>query len=300
MPGSQTRADPVCQGEAQSMRYARTFRLALYLLTALAVSGCAAMATQRLADNLSHAMLNQDDPATVQAGAPAYLLLIDSLIEDQPKDRYLLNAGAQLYNAYAGGLVENPARAKRLTQKARDYARRALCGISEKICAAEKEPYDQFAAAIAGTDGEHLDTFYTYGTCWAGWIAARSGDWNALAELPKVEAVLDKVVKLDPGYGRGRAQLYLAIMRSQLPPTLGGKPEEGKTHFEQAIQFSDGRDLIVKVEYARLYARLTYNQELHDRLLEEVLNADPIEPDLTLSNIVAQEKARKLKQDDYF
>jgi hypothetical protein len=279
---------------------AHSFRLPLYLLIAIAVSGCAAMATQRLADNLSHAMLNQDDPATVQAGAPAYLLLIDSLIEDQPKDRYLLKAGAQLYNAYAGGLVENPARAKRLTHKARDYARRAMCATSKKVCRAEAKPYDQFVSALSGIDQGNLDIFYTYGTCWAGWIAARSDDWNALAELPKVESVLEKVVALDPGYGRGRAQLYLAIMRSQLPPGMGGKPEEGKSHFEQAIQFSDGRDLIAKVEYARLYARLTYNQELHDRLLDEVLNADPVEPDLTLSNVVAQEKARKLKQDDYF
>ena len=300
MPGSQTRTNPVRQGEAQSMRYARAFRLALYILIALVVSGCAAMATQRLADNLSHAMLNQDDPATVQAGAPAYLLLIDSLIEDQPNDRYLLNAGAQLYNAYAGGLVESPTRAKRLTQKARDYAHRAMCRTSQKVCQAENKPYDQFVETIGDISKGDLDIFYTYGTCWAGWIAARSGDWNALAELPRAEAVLDKVVALDPGYGRGRAQLYLAIMRSQLPPGMGGKPEEGKTHFEQAIQYSEGRDLIAKVEYARLYARLTYNQELHDRLLGEVLNADPVEPDLTLSNVVAQEKARKLKDDDYF
>jgi hypothetical protein len=89
-------------------------------------------------------------------------------------------------------------------------------------------------------------------------------------------------------------------MRTQLPPALGGKPERGRTHFDQALKFSGGRDLMAKVEYARRYARLVFNQELHDRLLKEVLAADPREPDLTLSNVLAQEQARELLQDEYF
>ena len=89
---------------------------ALILLLATAVvSGCAGFATQRLGDDLSHAMLNQDDPDTVRTGATAYLLLIDGLIEGQPRDRALLITGAKLYTAYAGGLVEDEARARRLS-----------------------------------------------------------------------------------------------------------------------------------------------------------------------------------------
>ena len=38
----------------------------------------------------------------------------------------------------------------------------------------------------------------------------------------------------------------------------------------------------VKVEFARTYARLVYDRELHDRLLEDVLAADPDVPGLTL------------------
>jgi len=54
------------------------------------------------------------------------------------------------------------------------------------------------------------------------------------------------------------------------------------------------------VKYARYYARLVFNQELHDRLLKEVLAADPQVHRLTLSNVMAQEEARKLKADEYF
>jgi hypothetical protein len=274
--------------------------LLLSCLLAILLSGCAAMATQGMADNLSHAMLNQDDPATVRTGAPAYLLLIDSLIEENPEDRELLIAGARLYGAYAGGLVENGERAKRLTRKSRDYARRAMCGARQQMCELEKLPFDEFVAYVAQIGPSELKTLYAYGISWAGWIQARSDDWSALADLPKVEAVLERVVALDPGYDRGRAHLYLGVMRTQLPPALGGKPERGRTHFDQALKFSGGRDLMAKVEYARRYARLVFNQELHDRLLKEVLAADPREPDLTLSNVLAQEQARELLQDEYF
>ena len=41
--------------------------------------------------------------------------------------------------------------------------------------------------------------------------------------------------------------------------------------FERAIEISEGKTLMAKVIYARQYARLVFDQELHDRLLQEVL-----------------------------
>lgn len=273
--------------------------LLLLLLIPIA-GGCAALATQRLADNLSSAMLNQNDPETVRVGAPAYLLLIDGLIEDSPDDPALLIAGARLYGAYAGGLVSDSGRRKRLSSKAREYASRAFCRVEAAVCDSVGEPHDHFASAVDQVADTRLESLYAFAVAWAGWIQARGDDWNALADLAKVEYLLQRVVDLDPGHDRGRAQLYLAVMRSQLPPALGGRPETGRVHFEQAIVYSDGRDLMAKVEFARNYSRLVFNRALHDRLLNEVLSADPEEPGLTLSNILAQQKARELLADDYF
>ncbi len=65
---------------------------------------------------------------------------------------------------------------------------------------------------------------------------------------------------------------------------------------------SGGRDLGVKVDYARYYARTLYDRELHDRLLAEVLDANPEQPGLTLFNTLAQADAQELlaDADDYF
>ena len=46
-----------------------------------------------------------------------------------------------------------------------------------------------------------------------------------MADLPKIEAILSRVVKLEDGFERGQAHLYLGILHTQRPPALGGKPE---------------------------------------------------------------------------
>jgi hypothetical protein len=75
---------------------------------------------------------------------------------------------------------------------------------------------------------------------------------------------------------------------------MGGKPEQGRAQFEHAIQLSSGRNLIAKVELARRYARLVFDRKLHDRLLHEVIKADPHQAGLTLSNVLAQQQAQQL------
>ena len=275
-------------------------RLLLLFAAVALTSGCASLATGRLADNLSRAMLDQDDPETVRAGTPAYLLLIDSLIGESPDDGRLLRAGARLYGAYATALVTDPERGRRLTGHSLKLARRALCIDLPDLCRQLDAPFDRFQPLLEQVSSGTLPSLYGMAVSWAGWIQVRSDDWNALAQLPRVEAMLQRVVDLEPDYDRGRAQLYLGVLRTQLPPALGGKPELGRHHFELAIRYSGGRDLMAKVEYARRYARLVFDRTLHDRLLNEVLAASPEEPGLTLSNVLAREQARRLLDEEYF
>jgi len=277
--------------------------LALFLIVPLA--GCASMvssATGRLATDLSAAILDQTDPETVEAGTPAYLLLIDGLIRDNPESADLLRSGAKLYGAYAGVFVTDTERSQRLTDKSRDYAERSLCLHRAGLCGLGKRPYDDFRAALAGLNKDDVPALFTYASAWAGWIRAHSGDWNAVADLAKVRAAMERVVALDETHERGSAHLYLGIMTTLLTPALGGKPEEGRSHFERAIVLSQGHDLMAKVEYARRYARLVFDRPLHDRLLNEVLQAPAAAPGLTLSNTLAQRAARELLKsaDSYF
>ncbi len=252
------------------------------------------MVADRFATNLGNAILNQDDPEMVKAGAPTFLILLDSLLLDNPENPSLLRASATLNGAYATVFIQDKERAARLSDKAREHGRRALCHDFPAVCAHEKRPLEEFSAELGRVDRRHIDTLFTYGSAWAGWIQTHSKDWNAVADLSRVEAVMRRVAEIDEQHEWGRAHLFLGVIKSQLPPALGGKPEEGREHFERALEISRGRDLITKVEYARTYARLMFDQALHDRLLKEVISADPVVPGLTLTNALAQKQAREL------
>jgi hypothetical protein len=83
---------------------------------------------------------------------------------------------------------------------------------------------------------------------------------------------------------------------------MGGKPELAQQHFLRAIELSEGKNLIAKVFYAESYAKPAFDRELYNRLLTEVIMADPQAPGLVLSNTLAQEKALQLlaEEADYF
>jgi hypothetical protein len=252
------------------------------------------MASRNLAETISHAIRNQDDPVTVKAGAPAYLLLIDGFIQQSPDNAAALTAGSKLYATYAAVFVEDDQRARRMAGKAYDYSARALCQREPSLCTAKQIPYEVFVARLSFVDDDVLPELFACATAWAVSIQTRSDDWNALANLPKVEAMLERVLVLHERYEQGQAHLYLGVLRSLRPPATGGRPEVGRRHFEKAIAISEGRNLMAKVELARRYARLIFDRALHDRLLLEVLKADPYAPDLTLSNVLAQQEARRL------
>ena len=275
-------------------------RLPLLLLLAALLGGCVSVATERMAGHIADAMLNQPDPEIVRSGAPAYLLLLDSMIAATPSDHNLLVSAAQLYGAYSRGLVTKEKRRKKLAKQAMEYADRAFCPGNKAVCAARNQPYAQFSKAAARMDTGDLQALFTYAASWLGFIEANRDDWNAIANLPKVELLLQRVVDITPGFAQGRAQLYLAMLRTLLPASMGGNPEQGKQHFELAIRYSEEKDLMAKVAYAERYARLVYDQQLHDRLLHEVLAADPEHPGLTLSNVLAQQQAALMMNDEYF
>lgn len=275
------------------------------LLLLVMLSGCASMvssATSKMADNITLAIQNQNDPATVRDGAPAYLLMIDGLIEGDPENEDLLLAGSRLYGSYSSAFVGDEERAQRLANKSLGYARRALCLELEEVCLASAQKLDRFQDSIDATSVTDIKIMYTYAVAWAGWVQVNSGDWNAVADLAKVTTLFERCLQLDETYDGGGAHLYLGVIKSLVPAALGGKPEVARAHFERARSLSAGENLMVNVLMARHYARAVYDQELHDQLLREVQMAKADYPGYTLINSLAKREADVLlaESPDFF
>lgn len=272
---------------------------------ALLCAGCASLvssAATGFADNLSDAMLAQNDPETVRAAAPTFMVTLDSLILEDPDNPELLSAAANLYASYGAVFADDELRAMRLTARARDYAQTAICIEYQPSCAWPDSNYDGFVATLEGLGPKHAALLYDYGFAMLAYLRAHSSDWNALAELPQAEALFDHYLEIAGDSAEISVHTYMGILLTLRPPALGGRPEEARAHFERAIALSGGRDLGAKVEFARAYARLVYERELHDRLLTEVIEADPEADSLTLGNVLAKEQAVQLlaEADDYF
>ena len=268
-------------------------RLGCVVAASVLFTGCTTLIGGMAADTLASAILDQDDPELVSSGVPAYLLLIDGMIAQHPESVPLLSAGSQLFALYGSRFAPSE-RAATLTGKARRYGERAICLAHEDACGWADEDYETFVADLAAVGKKDIGPLYSYAVSWLSHLDATSEDWTAVAELPWVEAVLERTLALDETYENGAVHGYLGILNSLRPPALGGKPDVAREHFERAIELSEGRDLSIKVEYARRYARLVFDQELHDRLLTDVMGAPVEAPRYTLFNVLAKQEAQGL------
>ena len=278
----------------------------LMLLSAsLLSSGCATLvsnAATSFGNNLTGAILNQDDPELVRAGMPSYILLLDSFLQGNPDSPALLSSAASMYASYGAVFADDELRASRLTTRARNYGLRAMCGIYADACGWRSMRYKEFVVSLQGVTKKHSNVLYVYGFATLAFLRAHSSDLNSLAEVPHAEALFEHYFMIDGESSNGAAHTYYASVLTLRPPALGGDFDKAQYHFERAIEISHGRDLGAKVAYARDYARQLYIRDLHDRLLNEVLQADPYADGLTLTNVMAQDEAKTLldEADDYF
>ena len=142
-------------------------------LVLFGLSGCSSLVssvTQSFAEDLSSAILDNEDIAMVRDGAPAYLILVDSLVARSPEDAYLLQQSATLNSAYAAAFVNDEARAKLLHAKARRQALDAVCLRLKDACGLDTRKYAQFEAWVGKQKEKDIDVLYGLATAWAGWI----------------------------------------------------------------------------------------------------------------------------------
>jgi hypothetical protein len=281
------------------------FKQLILLLMVLSITACGRVITNakiEFSQDLSATILEFDDPETIKKGVPAYLILISSMIKGDPDNPDLLESGAKLYGAYASGFSDSDESKKALSNRAFSYASRAMCLRNNGFCDVKSISYFEYEKRLNTVAASQVEPLFIFVSSWAGVIEANSSDWNAVAELPKVKAGISRVIDIDETVNNGNAHLYMAVMESLLPPTLGGKPELAKKHFDRAIEISNGENQMARVLYAEKYARMMFDRELHDKLLKQVVEANTGLQDQILINTLAKQRAAELLlgADDYF
>ncbi len=256
-----------------------------------------------LLEDVAKSANKQSDLRVIREGMPAYLMLIDGMVEAVPNNARLLITAAQAYSSFASAFVEETDKdyATALYTKAKKYALQSLeaRGLQNPVL----KPFEQFEKDVNALGKEDVPYMFWTATCWGGWIRLNLDSIAAVAELPRVEILMKRVLALDEQFYYGGPHLFMGIWFASRPKIAGGDLTKAQYHFEKALEFSRGKFLMTRVYYAEQYARKTLDKDLFVASLEKVLEStvDNI-PELTLLNTVAHKKAKELLEhaDEYF
>jgi len=260
-------------------------------------------ATATLMQEVASASSKQSDLRILREGMPAYLMLMDGMIQALPDNDQLLIAGAQSYSSFASLFVEDQdeAYARVLYARGKEYALRALeiRGLKNPV----ERPFDEFKEALKHLGKKDVPYLFWSATCWANWIRLNLDSMEAVSELPKVEWMMRRVLELDEGFYYGGPHLFMGIWYASRPKMAGGDLKKAQEHFRKALDLGQGKFLMAYVYYAKYYARTMMDKELFISTLQKALET-PAEtsPDLILANTVAKKEARELfsQVGDYF
>jgi hypothetical protein len=256
-----------------------------------------------LLEEVARSSYRQSDLRMIREGMPAYLMLMDGMIEAWPNNEQLLLAAAQTYSSFASIFVEDQDKeyAKLLFGRGRNYALRSLerRGLKEPL----QSHFEDFKEGLKGLGKRDVPYLFWGATCWANWIRMNLDSMDALAELPRVEWMMQRVLEIDEGFYYGGPHLFMGIWLASRPKIAGGDLKKAQGHFLKALEFGKGKFLMAYVYYATYYARQALDKDLFISTLQKVLETPAdISPELTLINTVAQKKAKELltRVEEYF
>ncbi len=188
--------------------------------------------------------------------------------------------------------------------KARDYALRNLSLNKTFKQALEQDDIQVFADALKTIHKRDIAPLYFATNAWMLWInLAHADNSEALNDLPKVEAMMDRVLELDDTFYHGGIHALMGSNFVSRPEMFGGQPEQAKIHFNEAFEISESKYLLWYFLYAKYYAVSIDDKELFVTTLNKILSApDDILPEEAFTNGAVKLKAKELlgHADDYF
>lgn len=252
-------------------------------------------ATATLMEEVAKASSRQSDLRTLREGTPAYLMLIDGMIQAVPDNDRLLLAGAQSYSSFASLFLEDQDKeyANLLFQKGKEYALRSLeaRGFKDPL----RRSFDDFNEGLKKLTKKEVPYLFWTATCWANWILLNLDSVEAISELPRVEWMMRRALELDEGFYYGGPHLFMGIWFASRPKIAGGDLNKAQEHFLRALDLGQGKFLMSYVYYAKYYARNKMDKELFVATLQKVLEAPSDKSsDLVLANTVARKEAKEL------
>ena len=285
----------------------------LGVLAWIAGSGCAihSYAVNQLSNAVSRSgavFASDDDPDLIKAASPFSLKLIESLLSENPRHRGLLLAATSGFTQYAFAFVQEDAdeteardlaeaealraRARRLYLRAQGYGMRGLeaghPGFSNALLAHPK-------AAAQGATKKDVPLLYWTASAWAGAISLSKDNPDLVAQVPAMEALIDRALELDESFDHGAIHGFLISYEMSRQGAAGDPAARARQHFDRAMALSGGQEAAPLLAMAESVAVQKQDVKEFDSLLRQALAVNPdAHPETRLVNLVMQRRARWL------
>lgn len=263
----------------------------------------------------SKAINEEPDFEMVRMSMPGNLKTVEVMLAANPGNLKLLYMLAQGFDAYTYLVLEDDidlADAAGDSQKVQELKKRAsaLYARGQNYAAAllrtrdtpsgemrriiETGTLDQVRAALGKMVKADVPGLFWYTFGWVGQINLDQSNPARIAELPRIEILIGRIVELDPTYYNGLPLIISGSVYSSRGTMFGGDLPRGNAFFEKGVQASGGRFLLSKFVWARYYALQAQDKALFCRLLQEVIDApSDLLPEQQMMNNVSQRWASR-------
>jgi hypothetical protein len=306
------------------MLRARASFVALLLMFS---AGCsmtqlAAGSTVQIIGQAWPAVERYEDPDLAGEGIPATIATMEGLLQIRPEDAELRGLLARAYGSFGFGFMEDRMEAALLKdddEGSEYFRKRAAMAYTrcQELTLGTLTLWEEDGGGARGhikqglpawteylkkfDDAEkHVPTLFWAAYCWGRYIGINRDDVNALADLPLVTALSERVLALDHTYFGYAPHALRAGLIGTAPEQLGGRPQEAKKEFETAIRATQGKNLMYHVIEAQIVAVALQDRALYKQLLTTVTEAPKdLNPEGRLINQLAKRRAeRYLSQTD--
>jgi len=237
---------------------------------------------------------------------PGTIVQAEGLLSVVPDDGALALTTARAYTSYAFGWVEDAEEEARLdgdASQARAHRVRAIAlyerawVLARRAVRLRAASYDEASEGSIGDYRIWLEQTFTEPSdapllFWAGYARGRyiNARWPRSRRRDRAYAIamVARSVELDRAY-YGASGLALSAYVATMRP--GADLDEASASWERALDVSEHNNLLIQLTMARTYARRRQDREMYIRLLREIIDAEPENPDLRLSNRLARRRA---------
>jgi len=283
-------------------------KLAFTLSSLLLISGCSidqmlVRASTPMIEGGVEALNHETDLDLAEDSIPANLNMLRGMISIDPENAQLHTFAAQAYYGLSYGFNEDnrPERASDFYLRGRQHGLTALEIKGGKDLM--NSSIADFEKQVSRFGKDDVAAMFWTASCWAKWIDMHRDNTEAIAQLARATALMQRVIELEDTFYYGGAHMYFGVYYGSRAPLLGGDFKKSAQHFARAREITDSKLLIPDLLQAQYLARQQHDQQdFHDRLTRIVNAPDDLMPELGLQNQIAKRKARFLleKENEWF